>query len=1088
MKQRSKRTLLSALLALALCLSLLPFGALAEESSAEPEAPAEQSVEPAVESPAEQSVEPAAEPPTVEAEAPPTDGVTEIARVTVTGVMTPVAGEEASFSWTIPADANYVKDANSGGDDCAWIVTDTAPTDWDSMVPESGVVEWYYASGYGQDDKLVFEAGKYYTFMIYLKSGEDATFASGVPATINGNMADTQEYTNHLKLAIWYTFALPAQGGTPTPTEIDSISITGVTAPVDGETMSFDWSLPADSGLYPYDDTVASLYKDCCWIVADRSYDKLSDIWLNGTRYYESSYDGETFEAETYVTFLAYVGADSGYVFADSVTGSINGTAANCNDVTDGTVSPNVTYYEVWYTFGPLEATAETIDSVTITGVTEPVAGKEIGFDFSVPADAGYEPDVSDCGCMGEWLETDWPLESYADVEDAYSDNDTNYYWYCENDPDDPDLFRAGYYYTYVAWVKPTGGNSFSDTLTATMNSSTAIVDGYGDYADIAYCFGATEGGTEIDRVDVTGVVEPVLGAEAGFNWAVPTGTDYKKWYDPDDPYNCAWIETDSKPSDYGDLEDDGVWYYENWGDTLSFGTGKYYSFLVWVEAEEGFRFEQDCMASLNGVTAETADYAYSDYIYLAVWYTFGPLSDTAPEPVEIDQVDILNVMAPVAGAKASFAFSLPADAPYRMITDDGITSSAWLETEAPITSAEELDDAFNNGGVYYDTETFHFLAGKYYTFVARTEPKAGNAYADGVIGTMNGVAAGTDILGDSEVDVFYCFEPAEAPEAIETITITNVVTPMDGMDFDFDFDLPAGADYKAFVDSYGDAAAWVKSDTIPSTLTELREDGDWYFLSDGGDYQFEEGYYYTFVAQLTPKSGQSFSPDATATINGKDAHVDVYVDFWVDAGGTDDERFVWYTFPVEELVGAEITKLEVLNVTKPEAGKEANFGWTVPDGANYSKDVDSDGDDCAWVVTDAEPKSWDDVHYGQWYYSSGWGRDDDDTIVFEEGKYYTFVAWLEPNRNYVFGMGATAFMNGEKAGLDYDPSSASVYQTFTVKKDGGADAGGDSKPEKPAEVPDTGDSGMPGLWLGLALLAAGGLTGLGLRRKKAKS
>lgn len=1310
MKRRNKKALLSALLALVMCLSLLPFGALAEEGSAEPEVPA-------------------AEVPTVEAEVPEADGVT-IAAVTITGVTAPVAGQEASFAWSLPTGANYLMDDSDGSGGSAWIVSDTAPADWDDLSYD----EWYFASGWGreEDDKLVFEAGKYYTFMAYLKSGEGATFASGVPATINGNTASTQEYTTHLKLVIWYTFALPAEGGSPTPTEIDSIAITGVTAPVvgekvsfacslpsganyqlynpnpeigerlwvanatepqsvqdildegkpvgsdmaaadylsfrsgvwysfglyveakegyvfadevtatindktaevqvveegsqllllyyfgaptdntppteidsiaitgvtapvDGRTMNFDWSLPADSGLYPYDDTVASLYKDCCWIVADKSYDKLTDIWLNGERIYESSYDGAPFEAGSYVTFLAYVGAESGYVFADSVTASINGTAAHCNKVTDGTVSPNVTYYEVWYTFGPLADTSEKIDSVAIAGVTAPVAGQTARFDWTDPAaDAGYVK-RSGSGC---WIEMDTADQAYDDAE-LYFENETL-------------VFSADKYYAFTAWIQADAGCSFADTVSATMNGETAefeTSESPGMEA-VTYRFGRpAEGGTtapmeikitgvtepelgeqadysfhalsgvayyipsdsiawvessskpqsfeslvrngdfysrgeeltfqagkyysflvavvhpdgfpevltatvngevarqyradenqvyvwytfeprkahSVDRVDVYDVVEPAVGEKASFNWEVASGTDYKK---SDDPVNCAWLVTDSKPADIDALYAATDWHYATDSEPLEFETGKYYSFLCFVEAKDGGRFERGAYGTMNGVPANTADYPDEGYQYLDVWYTFGPLSDTVPQPVEIDEVDILDVTAPVAGAKASFVFSIPADAPYRVITDDGITCAAWVETTAPITTAEELQAAMmNDAGVYYDYESFDFQAGKYYTFVARTTPKAGNRFAEEVSGTMNGAAAGTDALDEQEVDVFYCFGPTEAAGEIDTITITNVTTPVAGRDFEYGFDVPAGAAYKAFVDNFGDAAAWVESDTIPTTLAELRHDGDWYFLADGGDYEFEEGYYYSFVAQVTPVSGWTFSDSATATINGKEAHVDVYVDFWNDAGGTNAERFIWYTFfSGEELEGEEITKLEVLNVTKPVAGEEAAFGWNVPGDANYSKDVDSDGDDGAWVVTDTEPQSWGDVNTGEWYFFSGYGRDDDDTIVFEEGKYYTFVAWLKPNSDYVFGLDARAYMNGEKAGLDFDRGSASVYQTFTVEKDGGGDTGGDNKPVKPPEVPETGDSGRPGLWLALTMLAAGGLMGLGFRRKKAKN
>ncbi len=256
----------------------------------------------------------------------------------------------------------------------------------------------------------------------------------------------------------------------PSPTS-RNITITGLTEPAAGQSMDFTWSLPADSGLIPYDDDGSSM-----WIIHTQAYSTLSDIKTNGTGYSSS---GTNFKVGDYATFVAYVTTEESYSFADSVSGSINGHEAGLTKTTqDGK-----TWYQVWYTFGPVEGTQDTaIGNIVINNIVVPVSGKEASFtNYSHGYEAGYKPHGSE---FLFWIETAAAPTTADDLSGSGA------VWHSKSDADAL-VFENGKFYTLLFKLESTEGYALSSASTATVNQNAAnIIDNQDGSFDVWYCFG----------------------------------------------------------------------------------------------------------------------------------------------------------------------------------------------------------------------------------------------------------------------------------------------------------------------------------------------------------------------------------------------------------------------------------------------------------------------------------------------------------------------------------------------------------------------------------------------------------------------
>ncbi len=256
------------------------------------------------------------------------------------------------------------------------------------------------------------------------------------------------------------------------------------------------------------------------------------------------------------------------------------------------------------------------------------------------------------------------------------------------------------------------------------------------------------------------------------------------------------------------------------------------------------------------------------------------------------------------------------------------------------------------------------------------------------------------------------------AEELITEVEILNVIEPVIGEVARFDYSLPEGVNYEYREDS-GVYGCWGVSDTAVETEEDLYNID----VYAGDDVLvFEGGKYYVFAAWIQPKEGFAFSNDATATLNGEAAKLFLSeIEF----------PTVWYSFylPFEN----EIMSVSVDSVVAPVAGKTATFDFNIPENVPYIKWIDDTGY-TNWAVTESIPESMDEIMESDWLYDPAYGPDSDDiesSLVFEEGKYYTFLAWVE-TENCVFTSNIECTLNGEAAKFYCSSTNQGcVYFTF---------------------------------------------------------
>ena len=217
----------------------------------------------------------------------------------------------------------------------------------------------------------------------------------------------------------------------PGPCVIKTIAITGFTAPVYGEHPDYDVSEP-DAAHY----TVH--YVD--WNYWDEAND-LGDIL-------EAD---EVFDNEDYIYYMYFeIVPDEGCTFADNVTVTINGDASIIYSYYQG-YNESVNYYWFYtkdYQVEELEEPTCVIDTIAITGFTEPVYGEHPDYDMEVPADANY---------------TIYP--NYM----SWIDNST-ISWVGANE-----TFGESTYYMNI-YVFQNEGCIFADEVTVTINNDVSVI------------------------------------------------------------------------------------------------------------------------------------------------------------------------------------------------------------------------------------------------------------------------------------------------------------------------------------------------------------------------------------------------------------------------------------------------------------------------------------------------------------------------------------------------------------------------------------------------------------------------------------
>ncbi len=793
-----------------------------------------------------------------------------------------------------------------------------------------------------------------------------------------------------LAIAICLSMGVTAFAAEP----IETIEITGVTAPVAGETIDFSYQIPEGAKYVKYYETPTASR----WVENDFNPTTYNEVNENGSWLDPGDEEEYKFEAGKYYTFVAFFDAASGCVVDENTVLKVMGETANI-------YMYSATGFDVWYTFYCADPNA--ITEIEITDVTAPVAGEVANFEYTIPEDAKYVKYYSS-GAPGVWSKTEEKPESYEDVYAGY--------WYY---PSDNYVFEAGKYYTYVACLDPAAGCYLDENATATMNDKDANIKtySYGGF-DVWYAFYCGEGEpvdpNAITEIEINDVVEPVAGETASFDFTIPADAGFKvsEGFESE----CAWAVTETAPESYAELNESDWFENNDENNTVVFEEGKYYTFIVYTENKDGYYYADNLTATVNG---KEANYYDCSEIQYDVWYTFYIEREGEEQPIET--IEITDVVEPVAGEVANFDFTIPEDAGYLKNPDQYNDISAWIKTETAPASYEELDGY--NWIWASDAGQNVFEAGYYYTFVAFTQAKDGYYYADDVTATVNGNEANPyEYLENYEYDVWYTFyveEEGEEPNVIENVEVTGIVEPVAGEIAKYDFVLPEDANYKERYDG-GYNTVWIVGNTEPTGFGDIAN-RDWHY-EDDGDLVFEAGKYYTVSVIIRADEGYSFAENVTATLNGYEAGFHHNSTYFSDQ--------VYYTFYVEE--EQPIETIEITDVAEPAAGEEASFEFSIPEDANYSKFF-ANGAACKWVESDSKPESYDDLNTDnvKWYFA-------DDELVFESGKYYTVIAYVNANTGYYFADGVTATVNGDEANpFEYkEDYEYNVWYTFYVEEE----------------------------------------------------
>ncbi len=327
-------------------------------------------------------------------------------------------------------------------------------------------------------------------------------------------------------------------GEEETITPIESVEITGLDAPVIGAEPDFSYDLPANAGYDAY---------ETFWAVGRGMPEDIFDVH-SYMEWYEHD-EGLVIGQWRYYCFVAKLEASEGYEFADEVTATINGQEA-WTDISRGILF-------VYLPYGRLgDAEPEVIEHIEITGVTPPALDAEPNWEFEIDEDAPYEYPFDRSGTKSSWIATEtWPtLEELFSAPKMWS-NTGNYRFYDDT------------YFTFDAHIVAKDGYVFSEDVTATINGQEARVawDWYTEARKelhIYLTFGTLvhEKDQVIGRVEITDVDAPVVGENADWEFSTPAGSGYVP-YEDEDGDDCAWAMTESKAEILGDIYE-GNWYY----------------------------------------------------------------------------------------------------------------------------------------------------------------------------------------------------------------------------------------------------------------------------------------------------------------------------------------------------------------------------------------------------------------------------------------------------------------------------------------------------------------------------------------------
>lgn len=275
---------------------------------------------------------------------------------------------------------------------------------------------------------------------------------------------------------------------------------------------------------------------------------------------------------------------------------------------------------------------------------------------------------------------------------------------------------------------------------------------------------------------------------------------------------------------------------------------------------------------------------------------------------------------------------------------------------------------------------------GRVYILRVKIYPKdgyvLGDIYEDSAALVFNGMLFTAETYGDAEEQLGVTFGAGERWTVEKRYSFK---TPIDKIELNYDepavggtppaLRLPTGANY------------------------EVRDNGTTHWYNEDGTFLaptdvFETGKAYELMADLEPKAGYEFAPDARVVVNGE----------VTDHGGNYDERYIYGNYSFK----TKIDKVEI-SYDAPEVGKPLPE-VKLPADANYTLEGE----------------------YSGWYDE----ETDQKVTAIEQGKeYYLYVSLLAKD-GYTFDHATELFVNGEQDGENnyQDGDSFWCYGYYSMK------------------------------------------------------
>ncbi|MBE6994753.1 MAG: hypothetical protein E7423_08955 [Ruminococcaceae bacterium] len=396
----------------------------------------------------------------------------------------------------------------------------------------------------------------------------------------------------------------------------------------------------------------------------------------------------------------------------------------------------------------------------------------------------------------------------------------------------DTDVFETGHAYEVTIYLSARSGYAFAPGAAAQVNGMTANAEVVNGQLKIRYTFP-----TLLEPIVSASVTldAPAAGTRPDFDAEFPAGAPYYT----DENHNGSYLRNDIQwkclTSDAA-LSPDYDW----------FGVSKQYAVTVWLTPREGYAFRRNTAATINGYAAAVE--LLSDG-RLKASYTFPTI-----EIIPISHLE-LSLGVPAADVRPDYNPVLPEGAPY---SPSGIN---WFDEDANVTLDRDGGDVFQYGHRY---RVNIFLDHAY-----------GYEFTDDITATLNGETAYSRTFSEDTAFVSVLF-PA-LPNSIPSVSVTLDAPEADAHP-DFTATLPSGANYYSSSQNNG---VYLRNDILWRNADEdtlLKPDTD----------VFETGYAYEVTIYLSARSGNVFTSDTTAQVNGKTARAEV----------VNGQLKIKYTFP----------------------------------------------------------------------------------------------------------------------------------------------------------------------------------------------